>query len=86
MRGRHQAYPQITYSFYDVYADYYRLKDKDSSKDYQIDINDYLGFDCKGILLVNNAPKGMALKTQEIEELVKNNKDKIVIVDLAYRF
>ncbi|MDI9487517.1 MAG: histidinol-phosphate transaminase [Bacillota bacterium] len=80
------AYPQITYSFYDVYADYYRLKKiKIALKDYQIDINDYLGLDCKGILLANpNAPTGMALKTQEIEELVKNNKDKIVIVDQAY--
>ncbi len=80
------AYPEISYSFYDVYADYYSLnKLKIPLRDYLIDVEDYLKLNCKGILIANpNAPTGASLTVEQIETIVENNKDKVVIVDQAY--
>lgn len=98
--GRKILFPDITYSFYDVWANLYRipytavpLRD-----DFTIDPTNYIpgsaayagrgetGEDevC-GIIFPNpNAPTGVELEQGAIERIVAANPDKIVIVDEAY--
>lgn len=79
-------FPQITYSFYDVWADLYKipyeaipLKD-----DFHIDPADYKR-ENGGIIFPNpNAPTGLLESLAVVEEIVKANPDVVVIVDEAY--
>lgn len=80
------AYPDITYSFYDVVADLnhipvqkFPLRD-----DFTVNVEDYIGIR-KNIFIANpNAPTGIALPKSEIERIVASNPDNIVVVDEAY--
>ncbi len=76
----------ITYSFYPVYADFFGIKYKAIPLvNLMPDISAFENINAKGILLANpNAPTGIALKKEDIEKIVKNNAEKIVIIDEAY--
>ena len=79
-------FPDITYSFYDVWADLFRIPYRCPALNdaLQIDPADYL---CPngGIVLANpNAPTGLLLETESIEKIVAANPDVVVIVDEAY--
>ena len=79
-------FPDITYSFYDVWADIYRIPYTrvPLKADFTVDVNDYKVKN-GGIVIANpNAPTGIALPLDQIEEIVKSNPDVIVIVDEAY--
>ena len=79
-------FPDITYSFYDVWADLFRIpyQTKALDGDFRIIKEDYYG-DNGGVIFPNpNAPTGIAMGLGEIEAIVKANKDVIVIVDEAY--
>jgi histidinol-phosphate aminotransferase len=79
-------FPDITYSFYDVWAELYGIPYEKIplNNKFQICIEDY-DRDNGGIVIANpNAPTGLAMGTGEIEKLLKANKDTIVIVDEAY--
>lgn len=79
-------FPQITYSFYDVWADLYKipyealpLKD-----DFHMDPADYKR-ENGGIIFPNpNAPTGLLESLETVEEIVAANPDVVVIVDEAY--
>ncbi len=81
--------PELTYSFYPVYADYYSipLKKVPLQPDWTLDTNSML---CQehsgGIIFANpNAPTGIALSTSDIEKMLKNMpKDRVLVVDEAY--
>ncbi|MDR5778342.1 histidinol-phosphate transaminase [Caballeronia sp. LZ065] len=80
------AFPDITYSFYPVYAQLYGVEYRTIplNADFAIDVDDYRA-PSGGVLLPNpNAPTGRALPLSEIEVLLKANPDVPVIVDEAY--
>ncbi|KND55831.1 Histidinol-phosphate aminotransferase [Candidatus Paraburkholderia kirkii] len=79
-------FPDITYSFYPVYAQLYGVEYRTIplNADFAIDVDDYRAPN-GGVLLPNpNAPTGRALPLAEIEVLLKANPDAPVIVDEAY--
>ncbi|MBQ3787167.1 MAG: histidinol-phosphate transaminase [Lachnospiraceae bacterium] len=81
------TFPDITYSFYDVWCDVYRIpyEVKPLKDDFTIDIKDYTKGDFGGVVIANpNAPTGVALPLSDIEKIVKANKNCVVIVDEAY--
>ena len=84
--GKPVLFPDITYSFYDVWADIFRIpyETQPLNERFQIVKEDY----CKengGVIFPNpNAPTGVLLPLEEIEYVVRNNPDVVVIVDEAY--
>ncbi len=79
-------FPDITYSFYDVWANLYRIPfvTKPLRDDFTIDPADYMGNN-GGIIFPNpNAPTGLLLEPGAVEEILRANPDAVVIVDEAY--
>ena len=79
-------FPDITYSFYDVWADVYKIPYKTMPLDdnFRINKTDYFQ-ENGGIIFPNpNAPTGVYESNEMIEEIVKANKNSIVIIDEAY--
>lgn len=79
-------FPDITYSFYDVWADLFKIKyDTVPLNDkFEIEKEDYFR-ENGGVIFPNpNAPTAIALDIDSVEEIVKNNQDVVVIVDEAY--
>lgn len=81
-------FPDITYSFYDVWADLLKIpyKQVPLDDDFCIRIEDYMGKEpVGGIVFPNpNAPTGVLMDLESIEEIVKANPEIIVMVDEAY--
>jgi histidinol-phosphate aminotransferase len=80
-------FPDITYSFYPVWCDFYRLDYNiiPVSNSLNINVDDYIGKDNGGIIICNpNAPTGIALELNEIEKLIVENQSSIIIIDEAY--
>ena len=79
-------FPDITYSFYDVWAELYRIPYKmcPLTEDFRIHKEDYLKPN-GGIIFPNpNAPTGVMESVEMIEEIIKANQDVVVIIDEAY--
>jgi len=79
-------FPDITYSFYDVWADLFRVpyETKPLDEAFCIRVEDYTG-ENGGIIFPNpNAPTGVLMPLSKVEEIVSANPDVVVIVDEAY--
>lgn len=79
-------FPDITYSFYDVWAELYKIPYETIplNEDFTINTEDY-DRECGGIVIANpNAPTGLMTDVAEIEKILRANKDVVVIVDEAY--
>ena len=79
-------FPDITYSFYDVWADLFRIPYEKKSLDeaFKIKPDDYDN-PCGGIVIPNpNAPTGIAEPVSFFENIVKNHPECVVIIDEAY--
>lgn len=84
--GKPILFPDITYSFYDVWADLLKIPYACQPLDdeFHIRVEDYKK-DCGGIVIPNpNAPTGVEMGLSQIEEILKSNPDVIVIIDEAY--
>ena len=84
--GRPVLFPDVTYSFYDVWANLYRIPYKtcELDQDWHIRPEDYKQPN-GGIIFPNpNAPTGVLESLETVEEILKANRDVIVIVDEAY--
>lgn len=85
--GRPVLFPDITYSFYDVWAELFRIPYEQIPLDdaFRIRTEDYIGRECGGIVIANpNAPTGAFLPLAEMEKIIAANRDVVVIVDEAY--
>ncbi len=79
-------FPDVTYSFYPVWADLFRIPYKMPALDeaFQIRAEDYFQ-ENGGIIFPNpNAPTGLLMEQGRVEEIVRKNPDAVVIVDEAY--
>lgn len=84
--GKPILFPDITYSFYDVWADLYRIpyEDQPLDENFCIRKEDYIR-ENGGIILANpNAPTGVASERSVYEEIIRANPDSVVIIDEAY--
>ena len=79
-------FPDITYSFYPVWAELFEIpyEKKALDQEFKIRIKDYAG-ENGGVVFPNpNAPTGILMPLDEVEEILKENQDVVVIVDEAY--
>ena len=79
-------FPDITYSFYDVWADLFRIpyETKALDDDFKINPSDY-SKPCGGIVIPNpNAPTGIAEPVEFFEAIIKEHPECVVIIDEAY--
>ena len=79
-------FPDITYSFYDVWAELYRIPYKTCAltDDFHMKKEDYM-VPNGGVIFPNpNAPTGVLESVDMIEEIIRENRDVAVIIDEAY--
>ena len=79
-------FPDITYSFYSVWADVYRIPYEKLALDenFRIKAEDYYK-ENGGVVIANpNAPTSICENLEFIEDILKHNQDVIVVVDEAY--
>ena len=79
-------FPDVTYSFYKIWAELYRIPYElcPLDEDFRIVKEDYFR-DNGGIIFPNpNAPTGLYMELGDVEDIISHNQDVIVIVDEAY--
>ncbi|MDC5472683.1 histidinol-phosphate transaminase [Acinetobacter baumannii] len=79
-------YPDITYSFYPVYSQFFGTKTKEIplNENFEIDVREYTQPN-GGVIITNpNAPTSIALSLAEIEQVLQANPDRVVVIDEAY--
>ena len=84
--GEPILYPDITYSFYPVWCDLFRIpyETMPLDEDFCVNVRDY-DKPNGGIVLPNpNAPTGRGVSLDFLEDLLQHNQDCVVIIDEAY--
>ena len=79
-------FPEISYGFYKVFCDLYGI-DKTMvplEEDFTIDKNKYLATGKFTVIANPNAPTGIEMSKEDIEEIIASNKDNVVLIDEAY--
>lgn len=79
-------FPDITYSFYDVWADMLKIPYERVAVDdkFRLKASDYYGGN-GGVIFPNpNAPTGIAEPLSFVSDILEHNRDVVVIVDEAY--
>ena len=71
--GRGAAFADLTYSFYPVFCDLYHIQADviPLKEDFSLDPRDYYGRNQTIVIANPNAPTGLALSRDEMEEIVK---------------
>lgn len=86
VKDRPLLMPDISYSFYPVYAQTYGVQTQTIAlkEDFSIDTDDYR-MPSGGIILANpNAPTGVLLGLDKIAKLAKEHPNSVVVIDEAY--
>ena len=80
------VFADITYGFYEVFAEINRVPAKviPLEDDLTIDITKYFSAGGTVIIANPNAPTGIPLSSEDVEEILKHNKDNVVVIDEAY--
>lgn len=84
--GKPILFPDITYSFYDVWAGLYRIPYQTCALDQELHIRpeDYRQPN-GGVVFPNpNAPTGVLESLDTVEQIIRQNREAVVIVDEAY--
>ena len=79
-------FPDISYGFYKVYAQLHGVKyvQVPLKPDFSIDPTDYMGLDGFIAIANPNAPTGMTIPVAAIENILKWNPNRVVLIDEAY--
>ena len=80
------VFPDITYSFYPVYSEFFETNCRivPVKEDFTIPLEELERDDGTIVLTNPNAPTGIALALDSVEEILKANPNHVVIVDEAY--
>ncbi len=83
---RPAAFPDITYGFYRVYAQFVGVEAREIplKEDFSICVEDYLGLNRTVFIANPNAPTGLALTLSDIVSIVQSNPNNVVVIDEAY--
>ena len=84
-QGDEIVFPDITYSFYPVYANLFGIRCRTVSlrDDFTVPVEQMRG--SQGVVIANpNAPTGIELPQSELRRILEANRDVVVIVDEAY--
>jgi len=79
--------PDISYSFYPVYAELYSipLKKIPLKDDFSIDVDAFCTGEGGGVAFANpNAPTSLLMELPDVEKILSANPDHVVLVDEAY--
>lgn len=84
--GQGVVFPEISYGFYEVYAELYQL---DYEKipleaDFSLNYKTYCGKNKMVVIANPNAPTGMSIPVSQIEQILKTNPNSLVLIDEAY--
>ncbi|MBN2803834.1 MAG: histidinol-phosphate transaminase [Deltaproteobacteria bacterium] len=79
-------FPDISYSFYPVYCGLYNIDYQTIplNSNFEIDIENYKKVDGDIIFPNPNAPTGIYLPLEKVEELLRSNSERLVVIDEAY--
>ncbi len=80
------AFPDLTYNFYKVFCQLHNTSMQviPLNEDFTIEVGRYCGIG-RGVILANpNAPTGLVLSPEQIEQILKSDPHHVVIVDEAY--
>lgn len=85
--GRSACFADITYSFYEVFANFFGIPAKivPLTEDFAMDLAAMQSTDCAGYFIANpNAPTGVGIALREIERFLASVPEKLVVLDEAY--
>ena len=84
--GRKLRFPDITYSFYPVYARLFGLdyEEVPLEEDFSLPLEDFLGNAGSVVLCNPNAPTGRAIPREAVERVLRAHPEDVVLVDEAY--
>lgn len=84
--GKKVVFPDITYSFYPVYAELFHLDYEEIplNEDFSLPVEQYMGGNGGAVICNPNAPTGKPLPLETIREIIQANPDTVVVVDEAY--
>ena len=80
------AYNDITYGFYSVFAALHRLKSEiiPLKDDFSVDVDAFKDKNKLTVIANPNAPTGLCLTRDKIEEIVKASPQNVLLIDEAY--
>ncbi|MEM9632658.1 MAG: histidinol-phosphate transaminase [Pseudomonadota bacterium] len=79
-------FADVTYSFYKTYCQLYGIEHQTVplNDNFEYDLQDYK-VPCGGVVIANpNAPTGIAMSLDKLEQILMQNPDVVVLVDEAY--
>ena len=80
-------FPEVTYSFYRVWAKLYGIEYRTTPMrpDFTIDKRDYMGVENGGVVIANpNAPTSVNMPLDDIRDIIEANPERVVVIDEAY--
>lgn len=81
------TFPDITYSFYEVYVKYFDLTANliPLNEDFSLPVDRFFSEPTGGVVIANpNAPTGQAIPLADVRRILEANREQVVLVDEAY--